>query len=130
MSPSLKNKIIIKSNKPKSSKRPVITKEQEDQPRNKPKTDRHERTSKDRSTHNRYLPELPKKEKKSLFQVDINMDSKIVRITIHEGDNIDKIVKKFDSIFNLNPKQVDVLSQRLKNQYAEMIEARADSEDY
>ena len=45
----------------------------------------------------------------------------VVRISIHEGDNIDRIVEKFDKIFNLKPKQKELLTKRLKAQYQEMM---------
>lgn len=62
-----------------------------------------------------------KKSKAVMFHVDINMDSKVVRIAIHEGDNIDRIVQQFDELFHLKPKQKAILTDRIKNQYQEMI---------
>ena len=64
-----------------------------------------------------------KKKKNVLFHVDINMDSsKVVRVAIHENDNIDRIVEKFDSLFKLKPKQKMMLKQRIKKQYNEMMD--------
>ena len=44
-----------------------------------------------------------------------------MRIAIHEGDNIDRIIQKFDDIFHLKPKQKTILTERLKKQYAQMM---------
>ena len=48
--------------------------------------------------------------------------SKVVRVAIHENDNIDRIVEKFDSLFKLKPKQKMMLKQRIKKQYNEMMD--------
>ena len=55
---------------------------------------------------------------------------RIVRISIHEGDNIDKIVQKFNDIFHLKPKQIQLLTQRLKTQYEEMTSKNYESYEY
>ncbi len=57
----------------------------------------------------------PKSErKKLLFQVDINLDNRVVRIGIHEGDDIDETVTRFGKLFNLKPKQERLLKKRLR----------------
>ena len=52
-----------------------------------------------------------------------------MRISIHEGDNIDKIVQKFNDIFHLKTKQLQLLTHRLKAQYEEMTTKNYESYD-
>ena len=60
------------------------------------------------------------KSNKLLFQVDINLDNKIVRIGIHDGDDIDETVEKFGKMFGLKLKQEKLLKKRLKQQLEAM----------
>lgn len=68
------------------------------------------------TSEDQFLIKEKSPKKKLLFQVDINLDNKVVRIGIHEGDDVDETVDRFSKLFNLKPKQDRLLRKRLKRQ--------------